>query len=237
MSQRKKAIITGSNKGIGYALAKQLIKNNYDVWVGARDVELGQAAAKELGANFLRMDVTKTESLKEALRTYSLQNSSLDLLINNAGVALYGQDGPPSSASVPAMRDTFAVNFFGALDVTQVFLPLLRKTSNSQILNITSALGSLSMLSEPAGPLDNIPLGIGYSASKASLNTLTILLAKELRPNGIRVNSVCPGSVSTDMNSAGQLTPDETAKNIVSLILNDDFGTGKFGQVNGFYPW
>ncbi|MDO9183787.1 MAG: SDR family NAD(P)-dependent oxidoreductase, partial [Bacteriovorax sp.] len=92
-------------------------------------------------------------------------------------------------------------------------------------------------LSEPAGPLDNIPLAIGYSASKASLNALTILLAKELRPHGIRVNSVCPGSVSTDLNSAGQQTPDETAKNIVSLILDESFGTGKFGQVNGVYPW
>ncbi|MDO9180999.1 MAG: SDR family NAD(P)-dependent oxidoreductase, partial [Bacteriovorax sp.] len=123
MNPRKKAIITGSNKGIGYALAKQLIKNNYEVWLGARDAELGRAAAKELGANFIRMDVTQTETLKEALKTYSLQNSSLDLLINNAGVALYGQDGPPSAASVQATRDTFAVNFFGALDVTQVFLP------------------------------------------------------------------------------------------------------------------
>ncbi len=237
MSLRKKAIVTGSNKGIGYALAKQLIINNYDVWLGARDTELGQAAAKKLGANFLRMDVTKTESLKEALKTYSLQNSSLDLLINNAGIALYGQDGPPSTASVQATRDTFAVNFFGALDVTQVFLPFLKKASNSQILNISSALGSLAMLSDTTGPLNSIPLAVGYSASKASLNALTILLAKELGPNGIRVNSVCPGSVNTDMNIAGQLTPDETAKNIVSLILDAGFATGKFAQLNGTYPW
>ena len=237
MSQRKKAIITGANKGIGYALAEQLLKNNYEVWIGARDEELGQAAAKRLGANFLKMDVTKTESLKEAFNKYSLANASLDLLINNAGVAFYGKDGPPSTASVQAARDTFEVNFFGALDVAQVFLPILKQTPNSQILNISSGIGSLTMLSDTNGPLENIPLAIGYSASKASLNALTVLLAKELKPHGIRVNSVCPGSVNTDMNSAGQLTPEETAQNIVSLVSNKDFGTGKFAQANGLYAW
>lgn len=238
MKNKKRAIITGSNKGIGYGVAKELIKQGYEVWIAARNPELGKRAATELSAHYLQLDVTDEKSVASAVAEFQKKNDSLDLLVNNAGVYLMGKDDVASVASVKSIKDTFDVNFFGVVNVSQAFLPLLKNTKGAQILNISSGMGSQGLISDPNGPLSEYPKMIGYCASKSALNMLTILLADDLKKFGIRVNSMCPGYVDTELNGhAGVLTTDESAKNIVPFIMNDNAGTGKFAQANGEYPW
>jgi NAD(P)-dependent dehydrogenase (short-subunit alcohol dehydrogenase family) len=239
MALKKKALVTGANKGIGYAIAKELIAKNYEVWIGARNKELGSKAAEEIGAHFLSLEVTDGSSIANAAKLLAADVGALDLLVNNAGVALGEADGMPTETQIEAVKKTMDVNFYGPIRVIQAFLPLLEKSKDAQILTISSGMGSQTLLSDPSGPLDAYPKFIGYSASKAAVNTLTILLAKELK--NIRVNSICPGAVKTDMSAGleleNQLLPDRSAQMIVNFIERKEFTTGQFAQEHGTYPW
>lgn len=238
MSPKKKALVTGANKGIGFGVAKELIAQGYDVWIGARNRDLGKKAAEEIGAHFIQLDVTDQKSVKAAFEEFQTANDTLDVLVNNAGVYLMGKDDVASRSSIESLKDTYEVNVFGVVSVSQTFLPILRKTKNSQILNISSGMGSQNFLSDPNSFIADYPMMLAYCSSKAALNTFTILLAKELKPEGIRVNSMCPGYVNTELNGhSGVLTTDQSAKNIVPFIMNEKSGTGKFAQVDGEYPW
>lgn len=238
MSTKKKAFITGANKGIGFGVAKELIAQGYDVWIGARNTDLGKKAAEEIGAHFIQLDVTDQKSVKAAFEEFQTANDTLDVLVNNAGVYLMGKDDVASRSSIESLKDTYDVNVFGVVSVSQTFLPILRKTKNSQILNVSSGMGSQNFLSDPNSFIADYPMMLAYCSSKAALNTFTILLAKELKPEGIRVNSMCPGYVNTELNGhSGILTTDQSAKNIVPFIMNEKSGTGKFAQVDGEYPW
>src|ERR1044072_6701125 len=134
------ALVTGANKGIGFAIARQLGEAGLPVPVGAGDEAAGQAAASRIPrARFLQLDVTSPESIRRAAASLE----ALDVLVNNAGIAGH-DDAGPAPASPAVLRRTFDVNFFGAVEVTQAVLPLLRQSRAGRIVNVSSSLGSLS---------------------------------------------------------------------------------------------
>jgi NAD(P)-dependent dehydrogenase (short-subunit alcohol dehydrogenase family) len=161
----------------------------------------------------------------------------LDILVNNAGIS-DRNDGPPSTASIEAVRRVFETNFFGALMVTQAMLPLLRKSPSARVVNVSSGLGSLTHNGDPAWQFAGVKR-MGYNGSKAALNMLTIQLAAELRDAGIKVNSADPGFTATDLNNhRGHQTVAEGAAAAIRLaLLPDDGPTGGFFNAAGQEPW
>lgn len=238
----KIALVTGANKGIGLDIARQLGTNGVTVIIGARDAVRGQAATdllrgEKLNAHFVQLDVTDAASIMQAASAIQAQYGRLDILVNNAGINDAG-DGAPSGASIDAARRLFETNFFGVLAVTQAMLPLLRAAPAARIVNMSSSLGSMAVNSDPANPYYKARL-IGYNASKAALNMLTVQLAEELRDTGMVVNAACPGYVSTDLNGhTGYLSTDEAAKVPVRLaLLADDQVNGKLVDAHGAVAW
>jgi NAD(P)-dependent dehydrogenase (short-subunit alcohol dehydrogenase family) len=238
----KVALVTGANKGIGFEIAKQLAQADVHTIIGARSPERGAAAVQELASQGLeltcvQLDTGDEASIAAAAATISENHGRLDILVNNAGIANWN-DGVPSRASLAAVREVLETNFVGTLAVTQAMLPLLHKSSAGRIVNLSSALGSLTMNGDPTSPYYDAKL-IGYNASKAALNMLTVQLNAELRDSPIVVNSVSPGFVKTDLTGgAGNLTPAEAATTPVRFaLLDDDAVSGGFFDVDGEEPW
>ncbi|THV12520.1 SDR family oxidoreductase [Rhizobium rhizophilum] len=241
-SRRRLALVTGANKGIGFAISRQLAKAGLQVVLGARDREKGEDAARSLRwegleADALCIDLDDLANIPEAAAIFEQKFGCLDILVNNAGIASQ-EDGPPETASVEAVRQTFQTNFFGTLAVTQAFLPLLKKSKSGRIVNVSSELGSITHNGDPEWPFAGHKL-IGYNASKAALNMLTAQLAAELKPLGILVNSADPGFTATDLNGyQGFQAVEQGAVAPVKLALIDDDGPtgGYFGADRGL-PW
>ena len=232
--------MTGGDKGLGYEMVSQLATRGYIVWMGSRDLELGQAAAARLASSgavrVLKLDVLDADGIKGAARAVAAETDHLDVLINNAGIAP-PKDGKASEADLDEVRAIFETNVFGALHVTQAFLPLLRKSAAGKILMISSGMGSLSRLVDPSSGLDRWPK-TGYSASKAALNAITIAFANELRDTPIRVNAINPGFVATDINdNLGVLTPAQGVRRAIELATMEDGPTGGFFNDSGIEPW
>lgn len=239
---RKIALITGANKGIGLEIARQLGRAQARVLIGARDPGRGLAAAEQLrreglDAEFIELDVTHEASVHRAAAAIGERHGRLDILVNNAGINDAG-DGAPAKASLDAVRRLFATNFFGALAVTQAMLPLLRQSAAGRIVNMSSSLGSMSVNGDPSNPYYAARL-IGYNASKAALNMLTVQLAEELRDTDIVVNAACPGYVGTDLNGhSGPMTPTEGAATPVRLaLLRGHQPSGALISSQGAVPW
>lgn len=242
MAEAKRiALITGANKGIGLEIARQLGAAGVTVIVGARDTDRGLAATRALSeqgiaAEFVQLDVSDEASISAAAETIAARHGRLDILVNNAGIVDDG-DGPPSVAAAAAVRRVIETNFIGALAVTQAMLPLLRKASAARIVNLSSALGSLAGNGDPTSPYYAARL-MGYNASKAALNMLTVQLSEELRHTPIVVNSVSPGFVKTDLTGLGHMTPEEGARLPVKFaLLGDDAVSGRFVEEAGETPW
>jgi len=236
------ALITGANKGIGFETARQLARQGLTVWLGARDRDRGEAAAKTLAGEgdvrFVSLDVTDSASVDAALARIQQESGVLDVLVNNAGIAVADGEGLPSAAAFEAIRQTLEVNFYGALRVTQAFLPLIRESSAGRIVNVSSTMGSLGALTSPGDPLGQFP-AFAYPVSKTMLNAMTGWLALELRETGIKVSSVCPGFVATDLNgNQGTQHPSEGAR-VVAYAANlaPDSISGTFFDVNGPVAW
>jgi NAD(P)-dependent dehydrogenase (short-subunit alcohol dehydrogenase family) len=239
---RRIAIVTGANKGIGLEIARQLAEADVFVLIGARNAELGTAAVRDLisaglDVSFIQLDTTNSASIAAAATVISERYGRLDILVNNAGIADW-HDGPPSSASLEAVRAELETNFIGTLAVTQAMLPLLRISDAGRIVNLSSALGSLAVNGDPTSPFYSAR-AIGYNASKAALNMLTVQLAAELGDTAIVANSVSPGFVKTDLTGGnGYLTPSEAAALPVRYaLLRDDSVTGHFVSAEGELPW
>jgi NAD(P)-dependent dehydrogenase (short-subunit alcohol dehydrogenase family) len=200
-------------------------------------------AAKDLAVDgdvrFVGIDVTEPDSVQAAAAHIAETTGALDVLINNAGVALGGEERPPSSIRFDTIQRTLDVNFYGALRVLQAFLPLVRQAPAGRIVNVSSTNGSIGALVTPDGPLAQFPLMYAYSASKTILNSLTGSFAVELRDTPIKINSVCPGFNATDMNGhAGTRHPSEGAKVVVrAATLPADGPSGTFFDVNGPLVW
>ncbi len=236
------ALVTGANKGIGLEIARQLAQAGVHVIIGARDAGRGNAAVADLAsqglsAAFVRLDVDDEASITAAAAEIAGGHDHLDILVNNAGIWDWS-DGLPSRAPLDVVRRTMETNFIGALAVTQAMLPLLLKSSAARIVNLSSALGSLSVNGDPSSPFAASKL-IGYNASKAALNMLTVQLAAELRDTPHVVNSISPGFVKTDLTGGqGFLTPDQAARTPVKYaLLGDDAVSGRFVKTDGEIDW
>ena len=242
-NEKKIALVTGGNKGIGLEISRNLSQAGCTVLLGARDAERGQEAVRQLGqarlgdVHFIEIDVTRQDTIAAAAQQIESRYGRLDILMNNAGVNLRG-DGLPGAADLGAVQKVFDANFFGALRVAQVMLPLLRKSPAGRIVNISSGLGSLTFNSDPAWSGYDVKL-IGYNASKAALNMLTVHLAYELRGTKIKVNSANPGYTKTDLNDNQGTQPVEVgAIEATRLALLDENGpTGQSFSKDGPDPW
>jgi NAD(P)-dependent dehydrogenase (short-subunit alcohol dehydrogenase family) len=166
------------------------------------------------------------------------ETGALAVLVNNAGVAIGDGEGLPSTVRPETIQHTFDVNFYGALRVTQAFLPLVQMAPAGRIVNVSSTMGSVTTLVSPGSPLGQFP-AFAYAASKTLLNALTGWLAVELAGTPIKVNSVCPGYNATDLNdNLGTQHPSQGAKVVVhAATLPADGPTGSFFDVNGPVGW
>jgi NAD(P)-dependent dehydrogenase (short-subunit alcohol dehydrogenase family) len=231
-------LITGANKGLGKETARQLVAAEHTVYVGARDEARGRAAAEELGARFVHLDVTDDASVAAAYTQIEAEGG-LDVLINNAGIEprLAGNAIPAAAdETADSMRATFETNVFGLVRVTHAFLPLLQKSAAPVIVNLSSGLASLTDLSNPQSYMHFYP-GLSYPASKTTINAITIQYAKAFP--GVRINAVDPGYTNTDLNGrTGTQTVEEGAAIIVRMAqIGPDGPTGTFVSAHGPAAW
>jgi NAD(P)-dependent dehydrogenase (short-subunit alcohol dehydrogenase family) len=237
-------LITGANKGVGLATAEVLARAGHTVLLGARDPARGTAAARALAdegldAMFVRLDVTDTGVIDAAAAFIEGAYGRLDILVNNAGVS---RDRPHSPAELPVarLREIYEVNVLGVVAVTNAMLPLLRKSPAGYIGNVSSGLGTVAFLTDPASPWWQYANLLGYNSSKAALNAVTLIYANSLRDTGIKVNALAPGFVATDLNNhTGTDTTEQAGVRIASqVLLPEDGPTGVFLHENGgTYPW
>jgi NAD(P)-dependent dehydrogenase (short-subunit alcohol dehydrogenase family) len=247
MSEQKKvALITGANKGIGLETARQLAAQGVTVLLGARDIGRGDAAAEPLKAEGLdvrpvKIDVDDREDHAAIAALIEKEFGRLDILVNNAGVQLDGALGSPNSTLTAAeenVRKTFETNFFAVVALTNALLPLLRKSEAGRIVNLSSVLGSLTLHATPGSPIYDFK-AFGYDTSKAALNSYTIHLAHALKETKIKANSAHPGWVKTDMGTdAAPMEVVDGAKTSVWLAtLPEDGPTGGFFHMQDALPW
>jgi NAD(P)-dependent dehydrogenase (short-subunit alcohol dehydrogenase family) len=239
----KTVLITGANKGIGFETARQLAQLNYFVYLGSRDKQHGLEAIKKItdqgitNVESVVIDVTDINSVRQARQELESKISALDILINNAGIA---GDQPQdfSTGDLENLRRIFDTNFFGAVQTTQEFLPLLKKSGQASIINVSSEIGSLGVHTAPEKNQNRAKYH-AYGSSKTALNAFTVMLANELRDTGISVNSVTPGYTATDLNQfQGAKTVEEGAIPIVKLVTQSDQGiTAKFFRDGGEVAW
>jgi NAD(P)-dependent dehydrogenase (short-subunit alcohol dehydrogenase family) len=237
MHENKVALVTGANKGIGYAIASELAARGLTVLVGARDAARGEAAAKRIAGDSrpIELDVTRADSIAAAATRIRRELGRLDILVNNAGIAVFGT---ASAASLDDIRAVFETNVFGVIAVTQALLPLLRESPAGRIVNLSSRIGSLSVITDPAFPMRGIG-GVAYGPSKSALNAITVAFAQELADTKIKVNLACPGYTATDLNgNSGPRTVSEAAQEPVRLaLLGPDGPSGTFSNDDGSIPW
>jgi NAD(P)-dependent dehydrogenase (short-subunit alcohol dehydrogenase family) len=196
------ALVTGANKGIGLETARQFGARGFTVLAGARDKERGLAAERELragggDARFVLLDVTLDASVREAADWIEREYGRLDILVNNAGIA---RGDPPSQTDLDVMHEVYEVNVFGVIRVTNAMLPLARRAPAARIVNVSSEVGSISSMTDPASPLGQMPASLAYPSSKAALNMITAIYARDLRDTPIKVNAANPGYTKTDLN-------------------------------------
>jgi NAD(P)-dependent dehydrogenase (short-subunit alcohol dehydrogenase family) len=239
---KKVVFITGANKGIGYEVARQLAAQEFIVLLGARDPQRGTAAAQKLSAEgevyFIPSDVADEQSIAAAAKMVSKQWGKVDVLINNAGICPeVSANIRPAALELTMLKETFETNLFGAVAVIHHFLPLLKQSETAQIINVSSTLGSSASMVDPNYPYYGSNL-LAYNASKSALNAVTVAFAKDLASEQIRVNSITPGWVKTDLGTdAAYLTVEQGAAVIVKLATMEQPPTGKFLDDNGEVPW
>lgn len=232
--QQRVAVVTGANRGIGLAIAHQLSLRGVHVVLTARDEQRGDEALKGLLAqglpvSFFGLDVTSDESATRLAEHLRSTWGRLDILINNAGVAL---DPWVSALSVEmsVFVATFETNVFGAMRVSKALIPLMREHGYGRVVNLSSNLGSLEKMGG---------LTVAYRSSKAALNAITRVLAAELKDDDILVNAMCPGWVKTALGGQdAPLTAEEAADTALWLATLPAGGpTGGFFQERKPLPW
>jgi NAD(P)-dependent dehydrogenase (short-subunit alcohol dehydrogenase family) len=225
---RRVALVTGANRGIGLEVARQLLDHDFHTILTARDESKGRAGATELGSDFLQLDVSNGRSVERCFRAVEETYGRLDVLINNAAIHYdTGQRGIDADLSI--VHEAFETNLFGAWRTCQRSVPMMRRNAWGRIVNVSSEAGSLASMGggTPA-----------YSVSKAAMNALTRVLAAELRGSGILVNSVCPGWIATDMGGrGGRPVRDGAARVMWAVLLDDDGPSGGFFRDGRPLPW
>ncbi len=245
------ALVTGANQGIGLQIAKDLVAAGLTVLVGSRDPDKGDRAAAEIGgdAHGVQLDVTDKASIAAAAEHIRNAYGRLDVLVQNAAISNTGRISGKTveeharttrASNVPLdeMRAVWETNVFGVLMVYQAMLPLLRQSQNARIVNVSSGVGSLTRNADPSFSYRSI-FGPVYPASKTALNALTLAMAIELEPEGIKVNAVSPGFTKTNLNRfTGIETVEEGAREAVRMaLLGPDGPTGGFTGNDGTIPW
>jgi NAD(P)-dependent dehydrogenase (short-subunit alcohol dehydrogenase family) len=226
------ALISGGNRGLGREVARRLAEDGYQVVIGSRDLAKGEQAARELGANVsaCRLDVTDQKSIESCIDEIQGRFGRLDVLVNNAGIAGGGWSTSATDVDLDEVRATLETNLFGAWELTQAALPLMRENGYGRIVNLSSGMGQLSDMNGHAP---------GYRVSKTGLNALTRILTAELGEENVLVNSCCPGWVRTDMGGAGaRLSVEEGGDTPFWLAtLPDDGPRGGFFRSRQPIPW
>ncbi len=226
---KKIILVTGGNRGIGKEICRQLSEKGHQVILGSRLEQKAKDASTELGNGVfpIELDVSSNNSIGSAADKVEREFGRLDVLINNAGIWI-GSEGL-TEPNMDNIRKIFETNFFGPIAINGTFLPLVKKSEEGRIINISSGMGAL----------DDLQGGYaGYRLSKTGLNAQTILLANELKGSGIKVNSMCPGWVRTDMG--GDSAPRDVAKGAetaVWLSLEKNIPSGKFFRDKKLIPW
>ena len=242
-NNEKIALVTGATRGIGTETVRQLAEAGVRVVLAGRDAGKAEAAAALLQAQGLpvesiALDVNDAASIDAAAKSIGERFGRLDILVNNAGVLIDDMSKGVSGQSLDTWRATFDTNLFGVIAVTQAFLPLLRKSAAGRIVNVSSALGSMTLHVDPASPIYNFKVP-AYDVSKTAVNAWTVHLAYELRDSTIKVNAIHPGYVKTEMNAGeGELEVADGARTSVRLALIDADGpNGGFFYLDQALPW
>ncbi len=244
-NDKKVALVTGANRGIGLETARQLGQKGITVVVGARSLSAGKETAARLQKEGIeafpvQLDVTKADDRKAAAKAVADKYGKLDILINNAGVG--AEDGMFEGKTVETteaeLQKVFGTNLFSVIAVTREFLPLLKKSSAGRIVNLSSILGSLTLHADPQSPIASVKT-FAYDASKTALNAFTIHLAAELKGTNIKVNSAHPGWVKTEMGTdQAPMEVVDGAKTSVQLaLLGSDGPNGRFIHLGKELPW
>ena len=238
MNDTKTALITGANKGIGFAIARELGTAGFTVIIGARndarrDDAVARLRADGVEASGVALDVTSDDSVAAAARSIEHTAGRLDVLINNAGISGQTDAGAqnPTTLDLDVVRTVLETNVFGVVRVTNAMLPLLQRAESPRIVNMSSNMGSLA--------LQTGPIMAAYAPSKSMLNSITAQYARALADTDVIVNAACPGYVATDFTGfAGTRTPEQGAATAVHLAtLPDDGPRGAFFDDNGHVPW
>ncbi len=230
-------LITGANKGLGKATARRLLGLGHTVYVGARDAERGQAAATEIGARFVQLDVTDDASVIAALKQIEA-DGGLDVLINNAGIARLGNGG--EALDGPSALAVFDTNAVGIIRVTEAALPLLRKSANPVVVNVSSALGSFWATHEPSRPAAHYT-SIVYGSSKAAVSMITVQYARAVPE--VKFNAVEPGITATELGGGDPgshpgRSADTSARIVAELAtIGADGPTGTFREDDRELEW
>jgi len=239
--------VTGSNTGIGYELVHLLAAKGHTVYLASRKESAGIEAVakikkdKKLHVKFVQLDVTDIASVEAAVAKIKKDEGHLHVLVNNAGISEMDKPQTAAEPNLAAIRAAFEPNFFGMIQTTAAFLPLLRASSTpaapSVILNVTTDMASNGFM---AGPKSFLHEAVAYNTSKAAANSYTIALARELKDEGIKVNCATPGATATKLNGfePGTKTTEQGASALIEWCLMDKDGkTGRFGYDGGEWPW
>ncbi|MEV7396697.1 SDR family NAD(P)-dependent oxidoreductase [Aeromicrobium sp. NPDC092404] len=226
--------ITGANKGLGHETARRLTELGHTVLLGARNHKAGTAAAERLGVRFVPIDVTDEASVSAAAADVAAHEGAIDVLINNAGIS--GPMGEAEALTGQDVLEVLDVNVAGVVRTTAAFLPLLRKSGDPVVVNVTSGMGSLELTHDPSRAESQLVLP-AYTASKAALTMLTTQYAKAL-PD-VRINAVDPGYTATDFNGhSGPQTVTEGTDAIVQLATEGPgHGSGRLVDRDGEITW
>ncbi|GAA3316096.1 SDR family oxidoreductase [Nonomuraea dietziae] len=245
MSETKIALVTGANRGIGYEIAAGLGALGYRVGVGARDEARRESAVEKLRAAGVDafgvpLEVTSDQSVTDAADLIERQAGRLDVLVNNAGIS--GETGPgwaqdPTTLDLDMVRTVVETNVIGVIRVTNAMLPLLRRSASPRIVNVSSAVASLTRQADP--DIEIGPIMAAYSPSKSFLNAVTVQYARQFAGTNILINAACPGLVATDFTGFhGPRTPEQGAATAIRLAALPDGGpTGSFFEDDGVIPW
>ena len=236
------ALVTGANRGIGFAIAGRLAHAGLTVIMGCRNESRGSAACERLtgqglDAHFILLDVTDATTVQSAVARTADRFGRLDVLVNNAGIMIDSHTGILELDRV-LLQNTLETNAYGPLLLSQACIPVMRRHAYGRIVNLSSTLGSLTDTVNPDSSLAEVG-SPAYRMSKTLLNAITALLARELRGSNILVNSVCPGWVRTDLGGPrAPLSADQAAATPVWLAtLPDDGPTGGFFREHQPIPW
>ena len=239
----KTALVTGATRGIGYETVRQLAQTGVHTLLAGRDRAKAVEAALKLQGEGLPveaivLDVTDDASISAAVDEVAKKFGHLDILVNNAGIMLDQPGKKVSEQTQDVWRKTFDTNVFGLIAVTQAFLPLLHKSPSARIVNVSSLLGSLTLHSQPGSPIYDFKVP-AYNVSKSAVNAWTVQLAYELKDSKIKVNTIHPGYVKTDMNAGeGEIDVPDGARTSVALALIDDNGpNGSYRYLDDVLPW